>query len=82
MYQPHIERESRLILINKLNALKIPIAFLLKNNLVLSVSPLVELGGIETLPPQSYFNTPEQIMASVCELCCGVVGLGSHSSMQ
>lgn len=45
MYQPHIERGSRLIRIYKLNALKIPIAFLLKNNLVLSVTLLVELGG-------------------------------------
>lgn len=44
MYQPHIEQKSRMILFNKLNALKIQIAFLLKNNLVLSVSLLVELG--------------------------------------
>ena len=43
-YQPHIEQESRRILFNKLNALEIQIAFRLKNNLVLSVSLLVELG--------------------------------------
>lgn len=43
IYQPHIEQECRLILLNKFNALEIQIAFLLKNNLVLSVSLLVEL---------------------------------------
>lgn len=50
MDQPRIEQESRLILFNKLNALEIQIVFLLKNNLVLSVSLVVELGPRTSTP--------------------------------
>lgn len=68
MDQPHIEQESRLILFNKLNALEIQIVFLLKNNPVLSVSLVVELGPRTSTPT----GAPQRLSRCALLCCCGV----------